>query len=87
MHLGRPQRVAAEMEPKQSGSERDLVLELGLADGLTARIAQVALAAAAPGLYRLVSWQVVRDEFAQNEISETGPSYASRKGISHITGA
>jgi hypothetical protein len=72
IHLGRPQRVAAEMEPKQPVPESDLVLELGFLDGLTARVAQIALAATTPGLDRLVPWQVVRDELAQDAIGETG---------------
>jgi hypothetical protein len=60
----RPQRVAAEMEPKQPVPESDLVLELGFLDGLTARVAQIALAATTPGLDKLVPGQVVSDELA-----------------------
>jgi hypothetical protein len=92
IHLNRPQRVAAEVEPKQPVPERDLVLELGLLNGPTARVARIALAATAPRPNRFVPWQVVRDELAQNEIGKTGTAVhcggpvTGSKGVSHITG-
>jgi hypothetical protein len=71
MHLGRPQRVAAKVKPKQTVAERDLVLDLGVQDRLTAGVARITLTVAARGLHRLLPRQVIRDNLVQNAIDET----------------
>jgi hypothetical protein len=93
MQLGRPQRVAAEVEPEQSVADRDLVLDLGLLDALTTDVARITVADAAPGPPRLFPGQVVRYEFVENPIGETlilvhgrGPPDCRKEQRAHITG-